>query len=82
MPKSFNFADQNIEIYTKKGDIFLRRTYLWLTSSDVRIKNFVSVARVKPLSLIYIIRFCDDSIVNSNVKKSNAAFKKSHAISV
>ena len=39
----------------------------------VRIKDFVSVAWVKPSSLIYIIGCCDDSIVNNNVNKPNAA---------
>ena len=47
----------------------------------VRFKNSVSVALEKSLFLIYIIRCCDDSIVNSNVNKPNAAFKRSHAIS-
>ena len=46
------------------------------------VKINVLVAWVKPLSLIHILRCCDDSIANSNVNKSNAASKRSHAISV
>ena len=55
---------------------------LYNKQSCVRFtKIFVSVALVKSLSLIYIIGHCDDRIVNSNVNKPNAAYKRLHAIS-
>ena len=44
---------------------------------DFSISSFV-----KPLSLIYILRCCDDSIVNNNANKSNAASKRSQAFSI
>ena len=47
-----------------------------------RIKIFLSVAWVKPLSLIYIIRSWDDNILKSNVNKHNTASKRLHAISI
>ena len=54
---------------------------LYSKQGCVRFKNSVSVALEKSLFLIYIMWCCDDSIVNSNVNKPNAAFKRSHAIS-
>ena len=48
----------------------------------VHIKILLSVAWVKPFSLIYILWCWDDNIVNSKVNKSNATSKRSHTISV
>ena len=57
------------------NEIIMSVSYLYSKQGCVRFTNSVSVALEKSLFLIYIIRCCDDSIVNSNVNKPNAAFK-------